>query len=186
MTRRLALTFAAALILGAPAAAGAQTGGRWLAGAGAGIARTWDDESMLGAGVLMEGRLGWALTEKTQIELGITHIPYERRFESGVATEGRSIFTGLALKYDFTRGRVRPFVLAGYGLNQHRGTREHPSTPIHETSTTDHGYFIGTGLVVRNGRWEIGPEARFYMLSIENDSSAATILAGAVRASVRF
>lgn len=176
----------ALVLLAVPAQAAAQTTGRFIAGAGAGVARTWDDESELGTGLLTEARLGWTLTPKTQIEFDVTRLPYERSFESGVETEGRSIFTGLALKYDFTTGRVRPFVLAGYGINHHRGSRTHPPLGTAETSSSDHGYVLGTGFVVNRGRWEIGPEARVYMLAIEDDASAAMMLTGSIRASMRF
>ena len=166
--------------------ASAQSDPRFVAGAGAGVGRTWDDESLLGAGMLTEGRVGWAFTPRTQIELAMTHVPYDRKFESGVATSGRSIFSSLALKYDFTSGTVRPFILAGYGLNAHRGTRVSPPAGRHETSTVDHGYVLGTGFTVTRGRWQIGPEARIYMLSIGSDASAAVMLSGSLRASYRF
>ena len=175
-----------AVLLSAPLAAAAQTQDRIVAGAGLGVARTWDDESLLGTGLLTEGRIGWLLTPKTQITFDVTHLPYERRFESGVATEGRSVFLGGALKYDFTRGDVRPFVLAGYGINQFRGSRTDPFLGTRETASRDHGYVLGTGFVMSRGNWEVGPEARVYMLAIENDSSAAMMLTGSIRASMRF
>ena len=169
-----------------PDAASAQGDPRFIAGAGVGIARTWDDESLLGAGLLTEGRLGWAFTPKTHIELAVTHLPYDREFESGVETRGRSIFTSLSVKYDFTTGTVRPFGLVGYGFNSHRGTRIHPPLGESETSSVDHGYMLGTGFTVNRGHWQIGPEARVYMLSIESDASAAMMLSGSLRASYRF
>lgn len=170
----------------APASAAAQSAARFTAGASVHYARTWDDESLLGGGAATEGRFGVRLTPKTQVEFVVNRIPYERRFESGVATEGRSVFTGLTLKYDFTRGAARPYVLAGYGLNHHQGTRVSPGSPQSHTSTNDHGYVLGTGLAVARGRWEIGPEARIYMLAIERDASAAMVLSGGIRANVRF
>ena len=169
-----------------PALTSAQDTPRFVAGASLGVARTWDDESMLGSGLVTEGRFGVNLTSKTQVEFVVTHIPYDRSFESGVATEGRSINTGLLLKHDFTRGTVRPFVVAGYGINQHRGSRTHPPLGTSNTESTDHGYLFGAGFVVARGNWEIGPEARGYMLAVDNDASAAMILSGGIRASVRF
>lgn len=174
-----------ALVL-APALAVAQSADRFTAGTSVHYARTWDDESMLGGGAATEGRFGVRLTPKTQVEFVVNRIPYERRFDSGVATEGRSVFTGLMLKYDFTRGAARPYVLAGYGLNNHRGTRSFQGSPQSHTSTNDHGYVLGTGLAVSRGRWEIGPEGRIYMLAIERDASAALMLSGGIRANVRF
>lgn len=178
----------AALLLAVPTpdAAFAQSDPRFIAGAGVGIARAWDDESFLGTGLLTEGRVGWAFTPKTQIEVAITHLPYDREFESGVETHGRSIFTSVAVKYDFTTGTVRPFGLVGYGLNSHRGTRVHPPLGESETSSVDHGYMLGTGFTVNRGRWQMGPEARVYMMSVESDASAAMMLSGSLRASYRF
>lgn len=169
-----------------PALAAAQGNPRLVAGGSLGVARSWQDESMLGAGLVTEGRVGVNLSDKAQLELELTRIPFERHFESGVSTEGRSVFAGVALKYDFTRGNVRPFVLAGYGLNFYRGTRTDPFSGVRTTDTTDHGYLVGLGTVVRRGNWEIGPEARWYMFSIEDGASAAMILSGGIRASVRF
>ena len=169
-----------------PDPASAQSEPRFIAGAGVGIARTWDDESLLGTGLLTEGRLGWAFTPKTQIEVAVTQVPYDREFESGVETHGRSIFTSVAVKHDFTTGTVRPFGLVGYGLNSHRGTRIHPPLGESETSSVDHGYMLGTGFTVNRGRWQIGPEARVYMLSVESNASAAMMLSGSLRASYRF
>lgn len=186
MTNRCVLAAALGLAVLTPDAAAAQTDSRFAAGIGLGVARTWDDESLLGTGLLTEGRIGWAATPKTQIELAVTHLPYDREFESGVGTRGRSIFTSLSLKYDFTSGTVRPFILAGYGLNAHRGTRVSPSLGERETSTLDHGYMLGTGFTVNRGPWQVGPEARVYMMSIESDASAAMLLSGSLRASFRF
>jgi hypothetical protein len=182
--RRVAL--AVILTSALPAIAAAQDRPRFVAGGSVGIARTWDDESMLGTGLMTEGRFGVNLTAKTQVEFVVTHFPYERSFESGVATEGRSIYTGLLLKHDFTRGTVRPFVVAGYGLNAHRGSRTHPPLGTSDTESTDHGYLFGGGFVVARGNWEVGPEARGYMLAVESDASASMILSGGIRASVRF
>lgn len=186
MFKKIAVAAAMLLVVLAPRPAAAQADTRFIAGAGLGIARTWDDESLLGTGLLTEGRIGWSFTPKAQIELAMTHLPYNREFESGVATEGRSIFTSVALKYDFSTGTVRPFVLAGYGLNNHSGTRVSPPDFVSETSTTDHGYVLGTGFTVNRGRWQIGPEARVYMMAIESDASAAMMLTGSMRASLRF
>lgn len=179
----VSVLFALAL---APASAAAQPAPRFTAGTSVHFARSWDDESMLGGGAATEGRFGVRLTPKTQVEFVVNRIPYERRFESGVATEGRSIFTGLMLKYDVTRGAARPYVLAGYGLNNHQGTRTSPGSPQFHTSTNDHGYVLGTGLAFSRGRWEIGPEGRIYMLAIERDASAAMVLSGGIRANMRF
>ena len=185
MTTTLRTLAIAVLLLSAPAAAVAQTGGRVVAGAGLGVARTWDDESGLGTGLLTEARIGWLLTPKTQIAFDVTHVPFDREMIDA-GTNGRSIFTGLSLKYDFTSGAVRPFVTAGYGINHFRGTRGDAFFGTTETASRDHGYVLGTGFVVNRGRWEAGPDVRAYMLAIENDSSAAMMLTGSIRASMRF
>lgn len=188
--RRYLCTFTAFAALSIAVPAAAQTDRRFTAGASINEARTWSDESLLGRGLAIEGRVGVNLTAKTQIEFAINRIPYDRVFEfSQVETHGRSIFTALVLKHDFTRGRVRPFVLAGYGINSHRGHRITPDElglRRFDSSSTDHGYLLGTGLVIARDRWEVGPEARIHMLAIEADSSVAMALMGGIRANVRF
>ena len=178
----LALAFTSAL----PAIAAAQDSPRFVAGGSLGYARSWQDESMLGGGLVTGGHFGLNLTDKFQVALEATRIPFDRSFDSGVATNGRSIYTGVVAKYDFTSGRVRPFVLAGYGLNFYRGTRVSPGSPTRTTETTDGGVVGGTGVVVRRGMWEFGPEARMYVIQIEDGASAKWILSGGIRASVRF
>ena len=180
-TVAVALFFTSAM----PAVAAAQGTPRFVAGGTLGINRSWDDESMLGTGLTTEGRVGINLTAKTQIEFAIARMGFERQFDSGVATDGRSVFAGLILKHDFTSGGTRPFVLAGYGLNHSRTHRRDPVLDQTHTSN-DHGYLFGTGVVFVRNRWEAGPEARAYMFAIESDSSVAMVLSGGIRASVRF
>ena len=181
--RSAALVFAMVCI--APAGAAAQQSERFTAGGTLGLARTWDDESLLGTGMTAEGRLGMNITRKMQLEIGSAYIPFERHFESGVSTEGHSVFTALMLKYDFTGGGFRPFAMVGYGLNRFDGTRRHPTGEA-RTSSNDFGYVAGAGFVVRKGRWDVGPEARVHMFAIDQDSSAAMMLSGGIRANYRF
>jgi hypothetical protein len=176
---------AALLSSAVPSLAAAQDVPRFIAGGSLGLASTWGDESRLGEGFPTEGRLGVNVTRKTQIDFVLARIPFERSFESGVRTDGRSVFTGLTLKHDFTSGTARPFVLVGYGLNHSRSHRVDPFLDRTNIST-DHGYVVGTGLVFVRDKWEIGPEARVYMFAIEADSSVARILSGGIRAGVRF
>lgn len=179
----VAASLAAACI---PAPASAQDAPRFTAGVALHSARTWDDESFLGSGPSIEARGGVSLTPKAQVELAVTRLPYERSFDSGVATGGRSIFTALMLKYDFTRGSIRPFVMGGYGVNMHDGWRVHPPSGRSDTSSTDHGYVVGAGAVLHRGRWHAGPEVRVHMLAVESDASAAMMLTAGIRAGMRF
>ena len=169
-----------------PHAARAQSVPRFSAGVGVGGGLTSQDENFAGGGLLTGARLGFDLTPKAAVELSVTRIAHNRTFAwSRISVEGRSIFTGLSLKYDFTRGRVRPFVVAGYGINNHRHTwTDRDGARTREANS--HGYNGGGGVMFRHGRWEHGPEARFYMLAIDQGSSAAFILTGAYRASLRF
>lgn len=178
-----AASLAATLI---PADAGAQDIPRFTAGVALLHARTWDDEGLLGSGPAIEARGGVNLTPKTQVELAVTRVPYERFFESGVGTGGRSMFTSVMVKHDFTRGAIRPFLMAGYGINQHRGWRMHPGAGRVDTESIDHGYIAGAGAVFHGGRWHAGPEVRVHMFSIERDSSAAMMLSAGIRAGMGF
>lgn len=186
MTIRYAIAAASIAASLLPAPASAQDAARFTAGVALHHARTWDDESFLGSGPSIEARAGINLTPKTQLEVAVTRLPYDRSFESGVATGGRSIFTALMLKYDFTRGALRPFVMAGYGINDHDGFRVDPSAGRRDTASTDHGYVVGTGAVFHRGRWQVGPEVRVHMLAIESDASAAMMLTAGIRAGVGF
>lgn len=184
MGRTFILLFAVLLL---PAqAAFAQTTARVSAGIDIGAARTWDDESFIGTGLLAGARAGFDLTDRTSLELAVTRIAHDRQFEqSPVRVSGRSIYTGLTLRHDFTRGAVRPFLVAGYGINQHRTTWTDPSG-TRAYDSVDHGYSAGGGVAFRRGRWEHGPEARVHMLSIEADTGAAFILTGGYRLTARF
>ena len=184
MTRIIAAAVVATCLL--PHAARAQSLPRFSAGVDVGAGLTAQDENAAGGGLLTGARVGFDLTPKTTMELSVTRIAHHRDFAgSPISVSGRSIFTGLSLKYDFTRGRVRPFAVAGYGINNHRHTwTDRDGARTRQASSP--GYNGGGGVVFRRGRWEHGPEARFYMLAIDEDSSAAFILTGAYRASLRF
>ncbi|MDQ3068851.1 MAG: outer membrane beta-barrel protein [Acidobacteriota bacterium] len=170
-----------------PATAHAQVANRFSAGVEAGIARTWNDEGVVGDGFLTGARLGLMLKEGLTLELSGLRMPHSRDFEdSPVSTDGTSFFTGLSLKYDFTRGDVRPFVVAGYGINRYSGSWTEPVLGRREFSSTDHGYNGGGGVAFNHGRLEHGPEARLYMLQIESDSSPAMIISGSYRVTLRF
>ncbi|MDQ3170828.1 MAG: outer membrane beta-barrel protein [Acidobacteriota bacterium] len=184
MTRTIALATLTLCLI--PAALRAQTGSRVSGGLEAGAGLTSQDENFAGSGLLTGARLGFDLTDRTALELSVTRIAHHRDFEgSPVSVDGRSIFTGLSLKHDFTRGRLRPFVVAGYGQNHHAHTWTDPSG-VRDRSATSHGYNAGGGLALRRGRWEHGVEARFYMLAIDEDSSAAFIVTGAYRVGLPF
>lgn len=182
--RRTFLFLAAVVLL--PAHAFAQTSSRISAGIDLGVARTWTDESLAGAGLVAGGRAGFDLTDRTSLELSVTRIAHDRDFEgSPVSVSGRSLYTGLTLKHDFARGAARPFIVAGYGINQYESTWVDPAGR-RSYSSVDHGYNAGGGIVFRRGRWEHGPEARVHMLSIEADTGAAVIITGAYRLTARF
>ena len=170
-----------------PAAAQAQTASRWSGGVDVGAARTWDDESFIGTGLLTGARIGFDLTDRTTAEVSVTGLPHHRRFEqSPVEVDGRSIVTGLTLKHDFRRAGLRPYVLAGYGVNQHSRTWIESDASSRSYSAWTHGYNAGLGFAVRRSRWEHGVESRLYMLAIEEDTGAAVIITGAYRAGIRF
>lgn len=185
MTRTIALITLALCL--APAAASAQTRSRFSGGLEIGAGLTSQDENFAGDGLLTGARLAFDLTDRTALELSVTRIAHHRDWEdSPVSVDGRSIFTGLSVKHDFARGRIRPFVVAGYGINNHAHTwMDSPGAGTRRVST-DHGYNGGGGVTFRSGRWEHGPEARVYMLAIDTDGSAAFILTGAWRVGLRF
>ena len=183
--RRTIATLALLLIL-LSSTARAQSAGV-SAGLEAGVGLTTQEENFGGGGLLAGARVGFHLTEKTALELSVTRIAHRRDFPgSPVSVVGRSIFSGLSLKHDFTSGRVRPFVVAGIGLNNYVRTWTDPVSASRVSRGGSHGYNAGGGVVVRRGRWEHGPEARLYMLAVDADSTAAFILTGAYRVSLRF
>lgn len=180
------LSTAVLLLTLLPAAAGAQGISRFSAGIDAGAAGTWGDESFIGKGLLTGVRAGLALTDRTTVEAGITRIPHQRTFwHSPVRVEGRSVVAGVALRHDFRRGAVRPFLAAGLGTHHNSRTWTEPEgrRSFSERSLVRH---LGGGVAFRRGRWEHGPEARLYAVSVGEDGGPKVVMAAVYRLAARF
>jgi hypothetical protein len=150
-----------------------------------GSSRTWDDEGNLGNGVAAGARIDWELLTNTRIEGAIEYYTHDRSgqfFES----EGHGSITDVSLLQRFSHARSQPYVLGGINLFHHDGTTRVGDLTARRQSY-DPGFHFGGGVAVRVGeRMEIGPEARFFIISAENDSDPAWAYWIGVRAGVRF
>jgi hypothetical protein len=168
--RRVAALFLAVLSMSAPAwaqaPASAGTAGGVLA-----TSQTWDDEGSIGTGVGGGGRVGWRLFGTTSIEGSLDILRHDR---SGGAFEsqGTSTIGGVSLVHRFGRRVVQPYLLGGLDLVRHSGetTFDARRTPHH---SSDGAYHFGFGAAARVRRLELGPEARFYVIRVSNDSDPA-------------
>jgi opacity protein-like surface antigen len=148
--------------------------------------KTWDDEGQIGTGLLVGFRADRRLFHNTFVEISIDDLRHERtgRFSA----DGKTfIFTG-SIVQRFGRGDAQPYVLGGVGLARHSGTFGFPElNQLSSTKGTSAGVAFGGGVAVRAGtRFEVGPEARFLILSSDTDSGPAFANWIGGRFSVRF
>lgn len=158
---------------------------RGSAAAIAGAGKTWDDEGQIGSGLAAGGRVDWRLFGNTRAEVAFDFLQHDR---SGgfFQANGHTLLTSASLVQRFGSGTAQPYVLGGLTLAHHSGTTTFDSISRSHTST-DMGYSFGGGLAVRVGqRFEIGPEARFYIINAGNDSDPAWANWVGVRVGARF
>lgn len=179
----------AALLLALAAPAGAQnlqSDFKSTASAIAGGGKTWDDEGQIGSGLVIGGRIDRRLFGRTFAEGSLEVLSHSRtgRFEA----KGHTTFITGALVHRFTDGLAQPYVLGGYTIALHSGTAGFPEDGlVTDTDGTSHGYLFGGGVAVSVGkRYEVGPEARFFMLTSDNGSLPASAVWVGVRFAVRF
>jgi hypothetical protein len=157
---------------------------RGSAAAIVGGGRTWDDESQIGSGLAAGGRVDWRLFGNTRAEGAFDFLRHERTgvFES----KGHTLLTSASLVQRFGSGSAQPYLLGGLTAASHSGTnRFGDRATVH--SSMDFGYHFGGGLAVRLGqRFEIGPEARFYIIQASSDSDPAWANWVGVRFGARF
>jgi hypothetical protein len=179
--------FAAAAL--APAAALAQDSaaasrGRVAGTLGAG--RTWDDEGSLGRGVAVGGRVEWRLFGITAIEGALDVLTHDRP-GAFFASDGTSTILSASLVHRFGAERpVQGYVLEGLSFVRHTGTTRFEDR-VTALSSFDPAFHFGGGLAVRIGeRIEAGPEARFYLVRVGNDSDPAWATWIGARVGIRF
>jgi hypothetical protein len=161
------------LVAGVSASAHAQsTEPRGTVAGIAGGGRTWDDESGLGAGAAVGGRVDWRIFRHTSLEGSVDSLSHDRSggfFEA----EGRTVFIGVSLVQRFGASSAQPYVLGGYHIAVHTGSTTFDDMRI-ERDSTGHGFHFGGGVAIRIGeRFELGPEVRFYMIQPDSDSDPA-------------
>ena len=182
--RGLVLSFLAVLAIAPPAFAQ----GDEMRGAVAGVfsaGNTWDDEGSIGRGIAAGGRVEWRLFGGTSVEGSIDALTHDRS-AGFFQAEGDSTLFAVSLLHRFARGGVQPYVLGGIGLVRHSGTTQFDDL-VTTRESTDSEFHFGAGLAMRVGeRFEIGPEARFYVIRADHGSDPAWANWIGVRAGVRF
>jgi hypothetical protein len=157
---------------------------RGSAAAIVGGGRTWDDEGQIGSGLAAGGRVDWRLIGNTRAEAAIEVLAHDRN--DVFQAHGHTALASASIVQRFGRRAAQPYVLGGLTIAHHSGTTRFNDLAVVHTST-DSGYHFGGGLAVRVGqRFEIGPEARFYIINISNDSDPAWANWFGVRFGVRF
>ena len=150
-----------------------------------GAGRTWDDEGSLGPGIAVGGRIDWRLFGNTRVEGAFDLLTHDR--SSGFSqAEGESAIFSASMLQGFGGGRAQPYVLGGLSLVRHSGTTRFDNRSF-DRKSTDHGLHFGGGVSVRLGqRWEVGPEARQYLINAGNDSDPALAFWIGGRFGIRF
>jgi hypothetical protein len=150
-----------------------------------GAGRTWDDEGSIGTGSVIGGRIDWRISATTSVEGSIDSLAHDRSggfFEA----EGRTTFLGVSLVQRFGPIAARPYVLGGVHLAQHSGSTTFDGVR-RERDSSNFGYHFGGGISFRAGdRFELGPEARFYIVQPEDDPDPALAYWIGVRVGVKF
>ena len=86
-----------------------------------GIAKTADDEGVLGTGMSLSSGIGVRLTERLTVQAILERIGYDRSLDY-LRIEGRVLFTGVEASWLWKPGRVHPFVTVGAGFLNDDGT----------------------------------------------------------------
>jgi hypothetical protein len=151
----------------------------------AGVGKTWDDEGQIGTGPLFGARADRRLFGNTFAEVSVDYLRHERtgRFSA----EGRTILVTGSLMQRFGEGRTQPYALGGVALARHVGTFGFPEANISSnTESTGPGFVFGGGMAIGvRRRYEVGPEARFLVISSGTDSGPAYACWIGVRFGVR-
>jgi len=158
----------------------------WSAAAVIGGGTTWDDEGQIGDGVLAGGRLDGRITGQTFWDVSVDYLRHHRT--GGFNADGHTTLVTGTVVQRFGNARAQPYALGGITVARHSGTYGFlPDTKVGLAESTDLGFVFGGGLAVRVGRQlEIGPEARFYILNADVDSSPAFASWLGGRIGVRF
>lgn len=171
-----------------PGAASAQTAATaaapWSVSAIGGFGRTWDDESQIGLGLLVGGRIDAALTRRLRVEGTVDWLRHDR--DEGVfRSEGRTTLLGGALRFQFGGEETYGYVLGGPLVAFHSGRTTFESVG-RDVSSTDGGLSFGGGFAAPIGRRaELGPEARLVMLWADDGSAPAYAIYGGIRIAFR-
>jgi hypothetical protein len=177
------------MVLLGSASARAQSSGtefKSTVGGAVGGGKTWDDEGQIGTGLFAGAHVDRRLFGNTFAEASVDYLRHERtdRFSA----EGRSILATGVVVQRLGRGAAQPYALGGLAVARHSGTFGFPEVNIvSSTESTSFGVAFGGGVAIRAGtRFEIGPEARFLILSSDTDSGPAYVNWIGVRFAVRF
>ena len=130
--------------------------------------------------------MGWRLFGNTRAEVALDFLGHDR---SGgfFQANGHTLLTSASVTQRFGTGSVQPYLLGGLTIARHSGTTTFDTDIPRRHTSTDMGYHFGGGVAVRlRQRFEIGPEARFYIIQASSDSDPAWANWIGVRFGARF
>jgi hypothetical protein len=140
--------FAVAAVTAVPLVAAAQPAAepRGVVFAGAGWAKTLDDEGVLGTGGALHAGAGLRLTDRLTVQAVVDRIPYHR--DAGyLEFDGRVLYAGAEAAFLWRPSRVRPFVTIGAGVMHDRKRWVHrvptgPGGAYRDDSVTEHAFTL--------------------------------------------
>jgi len=180
MVRGIGSLIAIILLVTGTARAQTATDSRWAAGGIGGFGRTWDDESSLGTGLLLGGRVEGRITEGLRIEGAVDWLQHKRDLGAFQA-DGSTTFLTAALKYRFGREEAHGYVLGGPTLALLSSTVSFEGV-AQTVDSNAFGFSVGGGAAFPAGpRFEIGPEMRLLMLMSDDEAGPSFAIYGGVR-----
>jgi opacity protein-like surface antigen len=150
--------------------------------------KVYDDEGKIGSGVDFGGGVGYRITPKFGIEGQVNAINFKREFFSGVRFEGTAVFTTVNVLYHFSKSKVQPYVLAGYGVSHHRNRSQFPGEPnLPQQTATGLAQNYGAGVKIYLSKTiSLRPEVGVFIGSNEGIGTGIEPPISVGRASIAF
>jgi hypothetical protein len=151
-----------------------------------GRGRTWDDESLIGAGTSAAAGVEWRFRPKWSVGAEVERLGHKRD-TSGLNWSGRTVFASANIAYRFGARGVTPYVGGGYGGAFHKGESHFgaaASTSRSSTSPMEYGT-VGVEIPVGD-RFAVSPEFRITFCQPPDDSAPWAATRFGIKGAIRF